>query len=151
MDNGRLGPGLARARAKNLVAHKQVSLFRTDDATLGRWLAGADVVSEGSIRPEPEGDVWFGSTSLRVATGEVPTARADARVLSADLHLRTRVLRIASREARLRAPGALGPIRCEIRVEVVDGGLRIDVDVQAPLIEGHGRAQVLPRDPSRSR
>ena len=149
MDNGRLGPGLARARAKNLVAHKQVSLFRTHDATLGRWLASADVVSEGSIRPEREGDVWFGSTSLRVATGEVP--RADARVLSADLHLRTRVLRIASREARLRAPGALGPIRCEIRVEVVDGGLRIDVDVQAPLIEGHGRAVVLPKDPSRTR
>jgi len=121
-----------------VIAHKQVSLFRTQDATLASLFARADVVSEGSMRAESGGDVWYGSTSV-VMTGAL--LGRDAALLSVDLHTRARVVRLATREARLRAPGALGPVRCEVRVRGVDGGLRIDVDVQAPLIVSRRRAR----------
>ena len=41
----------------------------------------------------------------------------------------------AHREAQSRAPGMLGRTVCEVRFSEEVGGLRIDVDVQAPLIE----------------
>jgi hypothetical protein len=93
------------------------------------------------MRAELDGFVWYGSTSMVMAL------RADddpqlADVLGMDLHTRARAVRIAAREARVRSPKPLGPVSCEVRVRAVDGGLRIDVDVQAPLIEGRRRGDL---------
>jgi hypothetical protein len=49
-------------------------------------------------------------------------------------HSRVRALRIAHREAAARAPATLGSVQCELRTAADPRGLRIDVDVQAPLI-----------------
>ena len=117
---------------------------RGNDHPLRELLARADAVSEGSARKEEGGDtVWYGSTSLVLALPHLSPAELEGvrAVASRDVHLRTRALRVAHREASLRAPGNLGRLTCEIRFGESPGALRIDVDVQAPLIVGR-RARV---------
>ncbi len=57
------------------------------------------------------------------------------RVGERDVHVRLRAVRIAHREALHRAPAPLGTATCEMRFMLDPEGLRIDVDLQAPLIE----------------
>jgi hypothetical protein len=96
-------------------------------------------VSEGSVVQEAAGQVWYGSTSLILAVppgtpaGELAFL---AGVAAKDLHVKVRAVRLARREAQLRAPSSLGRSSCEIRVVSEARGVRIDVDIQAPLIEG---------------
>jgi len=114
---------------------RSVLLARPAD---GRWhdlFETADIVSEGSVRDEAGGRVWYGSTSLLVRTEELPPAFL-ASLLARDVHVRLRAVRTAHREACLRAPVGLGRLDCEIRARPCQGGVRMDVDVQAPLIEG---------------
>jgi hypothetical protein len=110
-------------------------LLRAPDARWRQLFELADIVSEGGVRDEAHGRVWYGSTSLIL-----PAKEGDAALLSAlaacDLHVRLRAMRAAHREACLRAPSRLGRIACEIRVGCDPRGVRVDVDVQAPLIEG---------------
>jgi hypothetical protein len=127
-------PGLAKTRGLPLVLARPAVLVRGTDARWRALFARADIVTEGSVRAEARGRAWYGSTSLilRVDPEEAPFVAALAEL---DLHVRLRALRTAHREACLRAPARLGRFVCEIRF-VTDGrGVRIDVDVQAPLIE----------------
>ena len=116
---------------------------RGNDHPLRELLAKADSVSEGSARKEGDETVWYGTTSLVLALPHLSATELEGvlAVASRDVHLRTRALRIAHREASLRAPGSLGRLSCEIRFADAPGALRIDVDVQAPLIGGR-RARV---------
>jgi hypothetical protein len=100
----------------------------------------ADAVSEGAMRVEDSVPVWYGTTSLVLAwpEGLPATSRAFVAAIAArDPHVRLRAIRWAHQEAALRAPGVLGTAECEIDVRGEDGGLRIDVDVQAPLTLPH--------------
>jgi hypothetical protein len=109
-------------------------LVRASDARWREMFERADVVSEGSARDEAHGRVWYGSTSLILpaAPGEVAFFAA---VAERDVHVRIRALRAAHREAASRAPGRLGRLSCEVRITADPRGVRIDVDVQSPLIE----------------
>lgn len=90
------------------------------------------------IREEVGERVWYGSTSL-ILELPVETSLEDRAELLAiarkDVHAHVHVLRSAHREAQSRAPGALGAVTCELSFAEDPRGLRIDVDVQAPLIE----------------
>ncbi len=136
-------PGLAKARELPLVRSRPTVLVRAEDARWRELFARADIVSEGSVREETRDGrttrTWFGSTSLILPAGEGERAELAAAVAERDLHVRLRALRTAHREACLRAPGRLGRFSCEIRVAPEPRGVRIDVDVQAPLIEGRER------------
>lgn len=107
----------------------------------GRWRAlfkGADAISEGAVRDEDGTRVWYGSTSLILEYPvDIPVEeRAFVRaVAEKDVHVHVHALRAAHREAQSRAPGMLGRTVCEVRFTDDPRGLRIDVDVQAPLIE----------------
>ena len=130
-------PGLAKARL-SLVALRQGPSARAEDPAWRDLFAAADAVSEGSARREAAGVVWYGSTSLILPLPAAygPGAREFvAAVAERDPHVRLRALRVARREASSRAPGPLGRLVCELRFSTVAQGLRIDVDVQAPLIE----------------
>ncbi len=109
-------------------------LVRASDARWRDMFERADVVSEGSAREEAHGRVWYGTTSLIL-----PADGADipffAAVAERDVHVRVRALRAAHREAASRAPGRLGRLSCEVRIAADPRGVRIDVDVQASLIE----------------
>jgi len=105
----------------------------------------ADTVSEGSVRAEKAGRVWYGSTSLILRIDPADAGDAGPAFLAAiarrDVHVRLRAVRIAHREACARSPCRLGRFTCEIRVESDTRGVRIDVDGQAPLIERRVRSK----------
>jgi hypothetical protein len=134
------GPGLAKARTLPLVLVRRPVLVRSSDSRLRDLFARADVMSEGGVRNEPGGRSWYGSTSIILPSDDRDSPWL-AAVASRDLHLRVRALRAAQREACLRAPGRLGRFVCEIRVLTDARGVRVDVDVQAPLIEGRATSR----------
>jgi hypothetical protein len=129
-----IGPGLAKTRGQPLVLARRTLLVRASDARWRQMFDRADVVSEGSVRDDRQGRVWYGSTSLILHT-EANDAPFFAAVAERDVHIRLRAVRAACREARSRAPSALGRFSCEVRVAADACGVRIDVDIQAPLIE----------------
>ncbi len=131
-------PGLRKARTPDAVQTREVSYFRAFAPDVRRRIEEASTLSEGAIREESEGPVWFGTTSLIVGLGGVPLELHPAfhGLLTHDLHARARIVRLAHREASLRAPGTLGRLQCDIRFEKTSDAVRIDVDVQAPLIGG---------------
>jgi hypothetical protein len=97
------------------------------------------------VRDEKTGRVWYGSTSLILRVEPAEACGAEPALLAAlarrDLHVRVRAVRIAHREACARSPCRLGRFTCEMRVEADARGVRIDVDVQAPLIERRVRSK----------
>jgi hypothetical protein len=117
---------------------------RDDDAGWRVLFDAADAVSEGGARAEGTKRIWYGSTSLILG---LPASLGEGErtflvaVAERSLHVRVRALRVARREAQSRAPAALGRATCEIHVSADPRGLRIDVDVQAPLIEKLGAAR----------
>jgi hypothetical protein len=127
------GPGLAKTRGLPLILARKKLLYRTEDARWRDLFDSADVVSEGSMREETNGQMWYGSTSLILPPHGDPILLA--ALAERDVHLRVRALRTALREASVRAPSRLGRLACEIRVRSEGNSVRIDVDVQAPLIE----------------
>ncbi len=129
------GPGLARGRKGPPLALVGARV-RTSDAAWREAFTGADALSEGAVRTEPEGRVWYGTTSLILALDPRETAPFDAAGLAErDVHARLRAVRIARREAQCRAPATLGPVKCELRFSPHRRGLRVDVEVEASLIE----------------
>ena len=95
-------------------------------------------MSEGAARDERDGErVWYGSTSL-ILVLPVETSLEEREQLLAvaqkDVHAHVHALRFAHREAQSRAPAQLGRLSCELQFHDDPRGLRIDVDVQAPLI-----------------
>ncbi|MDB4942483.1 MAG: hypothetical protein JWP97_2017 [Labilithrix sp.] len=90
------------------------------------------------MKDEDAGRTYYGSTSLILGLPvETPVEElAFLRALAEkDVHVHVHALRCAHREAQSRAPGQLGRTACELSFSVDPKGLRIDVDVQAPLIE----------------
>jgi len=127
-------PGLAKARGQPVVLERPTLLVRASNARWREMFERADVVSEGRVREEAHGRVWYGSTSLILPAPPADVAYF-AAVAERDIHVRLRALRAAHREAGSRAPGRLGRLFCELRFTADPRGVRIDVDVQAPLIE----------------
>ncbi len=135
-DASRRGPGLAKTRGEPLVRVDTRTCVRVSDGRLRAMFELADVVSEGSARVESAVTVWFGTTSLVLpwpTTISPPERSFIAAMAALDPSVHLRAVRTAHREASLRAPGALGRAECEVKVSEADEGLRIDVDVQAPL------------------
>ncbi len=109
-------------------------------------LDGADVVSEGSVAEEPDGSVYYGTTSVHcpvdtAALGDEPHAAMSlvdlAAVLLADPHTRLRLLRLGHREAAVRATGPLHVLNAEISAKALDRDgellIAITIDVSAGL------------------
>jgi hypothetical protein len=109
--------------------------------TEGRWrdlFQDADAMSEGGVKDERGERVWYGTTSLILGLPVETPVEERAFLLALarkDVHVHVHALRCAHREAQSRAPGMLGRTVCEVTFSEDPRGLRIDVDVQAPLIE----------------
>jgi hypothetical protein len=135
----RRGPSIVKARTPALVSTDRRARLRVHEPVWRELFDRADAISEGSCRHEPEGRVWYGTTSL-ILPLPLPVTHEERHFLAAvaarDLHVRLRALRFAHKEAQSRAPGPLDRTSCEIRVSSDPRGVRIDVDIQAPLIEG---------------
>jgi hypothetical protein len=125
------------------MVSRRTVLVRASDTRWRELFERADVISEGGIRVETQGRVWYGSTSLILPLDDIEPSYV-ASLAGRDVHVRLRAVRTAHREACLRAPGRLGRFVCEVRVAADTRGVRIDVDVQAPLIEGRAISRRAP-------
>lgn len=117
-----------------------MSLIHADDALWALLFDDADIVSEGAVDREGVELVYRGTTSIILSTRLLGRADEDfvarlARVASIDPHLRLRAVRIARREAQVRAPSALEPAHMDVVVRSVADGVRIDVEVDAVVDE----------------
>lgn len=138
-------PGIAKIRAVPLVNERHLTLTAPN---FGRWrelLDGADVMSEGRSKDELGELVYYGSTSLLIASVSGGGALPDlwivglARLLAHDPHVRLRAVRVAQREAIARADAPLGPIRAELSVSASPRGVSLLVDVTARVERTHAR------------
>lgn len=134
------GPGVCKVKRAPLMRRRTVALVGIEDGPLRDVLDGADVVSEGGSREEGEEVVYYGSTNLLLVPtsrgGTVPDGRlGDLAVLLAhDPHVRVRAVRVAHREALVRAAAPLGPLRAEMAVTATARGLELAIDVIARVI-----------------
>jgi hypothetical protein len=135
------GPGLAKARRLPVLVARETVLVRACSPRWNDLFENADIVTEGSAREEPHGRVWYGMTSM-ILSADGADAALLAAVAARDVHVRLHAVRVARREACLRAPGRLGRLGCEIQVKPDARGVRIDVDMQAPLIEWSARSRL---------
>ncbi|MBV9947445.1 MAG: hypothetical protein JOZ69_11390 [Myxococcales bacterium] len=123
-----------------LVVSRPAILVRAADPRWRELFERSDTVSKGAVRDEEgHGRMWYGSTSLILPASPGDDPGTLVALAARDLHVRLRALRAAHREACSRAPSRLGRVSCEMRFTADGSGVRIDVDVQAPLIEGRTR------------
>ena len=140
MRGTRHGPGLAKTRKAPLVRARQLCLWQSSDYRWRELFESADVMSEGATRDEPDGAVYYGTTSVLIATASKGGALPDDQLVRAvqllrnDPHARVRAVRIACLEAQLRASGPLGRISAELCVRSDRRGVRVDVDVEATVM-----------------
>jgi hypothetical protein len=137
----RAGPGLAKTRAHPLVDSRDRLAFRSVDYRWRELFETADVMSEGAVRQERDGSSYYGTTSvllpLESKGGRIPDRLAVdvTHLVERDVHARARAVRIACREARVRSVHPIGRVRAELIVHRDPRGIRIDVDVEAKVIQ----------------
>lgn len=140
-------PGLKKAGGLPLLHQRTLELFQSSDYRWRELFEAADVMSEGATREEPEGAVYYGSTSVLLPLashgGLIPDDEAEhvLRLIAADPHARVRAVRIACLEAQLRSQGPLGRVRAELFVRRGGRGIRIDIEVEAPVGEAQDRGK----------
>jgi hypothetical protein len=136
VDDASRRPGLAKARPLPVLGarHRPV---RVSDARWGALFDRAQVLSEGAARDDAPRRMWYGSTSVLLPLSGLLTEEVLglASIASADPSVRIRAARVARCEASLRAPAPLGTARCVVTVRAQPFALRIDVDVEAPIME----------------
>jgi hypothetical protein len=131
------GPGLKKTHALPLVSSRTVELWQSSDYRWRELFEAADVMSEGAVREEPDGKMYYGSTSIVLTFasrgGQVPDNQADqvARLVARDPHARLRATRIARLEAQVRSAAPIGRVRAELGVKKVASGVQVSVEVEA--------------------
>ena len=131
------GPSLKKTHALPLLSTRKVELWQASDYRWRELFEAADVMSEGATRGEPDGKMYYGSTSILLPFssrgGLVPDDQVEAvmRLLTRDPHARLRATRIARLEAQVRAAAPIGRVRAELGVSVVKRGIQVAVEVEA--------------------
>jgi hypothetical protein len=144
----RRGPGLAKTRRLELLQRRSLELWQSADYRWRELFEAADVMSEGATRSEPEGPVYYGSTSVLLPLTSLGIAETQVdeviAMIGADPHARVRAVRVACLEAQLRAGSPLGRVRAELFVRRDRRGVRVDVEVEARVL-AEGQVAVRPR------
>ena len=142
--SGAFGPGPKKVQRLPIGSRRSCEFVQSIDYSWQQLFEKADVVSEGAVRVETEGRVYYGSTSVLLATTVYGGVYANTdretllRLVEADPHARVRAVRIACLEAQLRARQTIGPIRAELTIRTDPRGVRIDIDIEAPVVaESH--------------
>jgi hypothetical protein len=139
-----------------LLSTRKVELWQSSDYRWRELFEGADVMSEGATRSEPDGVTYYGSTSILLPFssrgGSVPDDQAEqvARLLTRDPHARLRATRIARLEAQVRSAAAIGRVRAELGVKIVAHGIQVGVEVEASVHKELGGHEHAPRKASSS-
>jgi hypothetical protein len=127
---------------------RRKTLWLSSDYRLRQLFEIADVMSEGEVQSEDDArGIYYGTTSVRLPTvshgGAIPDEDAGllAELLRSDPHARVRAIRIACREAQVRARSPLAQVRAEVLVHRDRQGIRFDVDVEARLLQERSRSE----------
>ena len=148
------GPGLKKTHALPLVRTRKVELWQSSDYRWRELFEGADVMSEGATRDEPDGRVYYGSTSILLPFssrgGLVPDNQAEqvTRLALRDPHARLRATRIARLEAQVRSAAPIGRVRAELSAQVATHGIQVSVEVEARVHAELGERAPSPRKAS---
>lgn len=145
------GPGLKKTHALPLLSSRKVELWQASDYRWRELFEGADVMSEGATRDEPDGKMYYGSSSILLPFssrgGLVPDDQAEqvARLLARDPHARLRATRVARLEAQVRSAAPIGRVRAELGVSIAAHGIQVSVEVEARVHLEHGLREHAPR------
>ena len=98
-------------------------------------------LSEGSVRNDPSGDSYFGSTMFSVDLQTLEKSwrgnldrEALRSAVEGSVRMRIRMMRLSAADAKQRVPDRIwGMTTSETRVALQGDFLHIDVDVEAPL------------------
>jgi hypothetical protein len=128
------GPGVTKTRIAPLFHSRILRLVASSDARWAQLFEKADVVSEGAPRGEGAQRSYFGSSDIVLFVR--PLRRGDtmeglAGAMALDPHVRLRAVRMARREAQLRAQGPLDSLHAEITVSPCSRGVTVHVEVEA--------------------
>ena len=140
MSNRPARPDPKKVERLPIGSRRTCSLLQSVDYVWRELLENADVVSEGAVRKEVEGLVYYGTTSVLLMPAAKGRAYSDEEVdtlvqlLTADPHARVRAVRIACIEAQLRAGCDIGAVRAELTIRRDARSVRIDIDVEARVI-----------------
>jgi hypothetical protein len=143
------GPALKKTHALPLVNIRRIELWQSADYRWRELFEGADVMSEGATRDEPDGRMYYGSTSILLPFssrgGLVPDDQAEqvVRLALRDPHARLRATRIARLEAQVRSSAPIGRVRAELSARVVAHGIQVGVEVEARV-----HKELAPREPA---
>jgi hypothetical protein len=123
---------LAKTHAA-LIRRRRIELIAALDGPLRDLLHTADIMSEGMCREEDGALMYYGTTSVLFTLRSLEGASVGevAALMQRDPHLRLRALRLSHREAEVRAPARIGPVRAEMSVFVHARGVTLVVDVVA--------------------
>jgi hypothetical protein len=139
------------------VSSRKVELWQSSDYRWRELFEAADVMSEGAVRDEPDGRMYYGSTSILLTFtsrgGFVPDNQAEqvVRLVSRDPHARLRATRIARLEAQVRSAAPIGRVRAELGVKKVASGVQVSVEVEARVHKEAGAESPVKAAPPRSR
>lgn len=131
------GPGLKKTHALPLLSTRKVELWQSSDYRWRELFEGADVMSEGATRNEPDGQIYYGSTSILLPFssrgGLIPDDQGEqvVRLLTRDPHARLRATRIARLEAQVRSAAPIGRVRAELGASLAPHGVQVSVEVEA--------------------
>lgn len=132
------GPGLRKASNVPAYLQTNVMFLRSEDAFWRDAFAAADIVSEGSSSQTS----YMGTTSILLHLDD--RHGHAATIAERCMHVRLRALRIARREAQNRAGRSLHPSRCDVHFLKVASGVKIEVNVEANLVERRLKARNAP-------
>lgn len=142
-DDQSRGPGIAKVRKTQVVTRHTLELCAVREGWWSSVLEEADIVSEGDVVIEEGARVYYGTTSLRAAISDISHDPATlARIVITDPHARLRLLRLAHREAVVRAGAPIDVMHAEMAAEVLEAPtaedqrgrvLAIAIDVSAAI------------------
>lgn len=138
MPDGSVFKGLKKAGPLPLLRARRRDGWLVSDYRVRELFDAADVMSEGAWREGSTGARhYFGTTSIFLSLEGLAEASAPKQqpalgvLLRADPHVRLRALRIACREARVRARDDLCSIRAELSFALEPRRICIHVELEA--------------------
>lgn len=147
------GPGVRKVRQPDPLTTRSPRLVRCEPHWVQDLFAYADVMSEGAW--SADGSRYYGTTSILLRLDaqparptsshrkpETPTSARDTlNALAADPHARVLALRVARREALVRARTELATAFAELSVQRASNGLLIRIEIEAAAALAHTQAR----------
>jgi hypothetical protein len=143
----RKGPGLAKSKKARLIESRSFDWIRCTDYRWRDLFNKADIISEGAVRKDPDGPIYYGATYIRFRFDSIEETLQTierqrlAKIMQFDPHVRLRAMRLACIEARVRSNSEFSHVTTDITVSEDETAVSICVDIEAKLISAYSAAR----------